>query len=133
MSETKGKNGDLLALLLRPELPNVQKDLPTAQYKVKRLSELVGEDVVFTLRALPYGKIQQLSEGIGGEMNVQILLAGCVEPDLRSGALQEKYGGATPAETVKALLLPGEIEDLSRAVERLCGYRRTTIDEVKNA
>ena len=44
----------------------------------------------------------------------------------------EKFGGATPAETVKAALLPGEIEDLSRAVERLCGYRRTTIEEVKN-
>ena len=47
--------------------------------------------------------------------------------------LKEKYGGATPAETVKAMLLPGEIEDLSRAVERLCGFRRITIDEVKNA
>ena len=40
---------DLLALLLRPELPNVQKDLPTARYNVKRLSEAVGENVVFTL------------------------------------------------------------------------------------
>ena len=29
------------------------------------------------------------------------------------------------------MLLPGEIEDLSRAVERLCGFRRITIDEVK--
>ena len=33
----------------------------------------------------------------------------------------------------KAILLPGEIEDLSRAVEKLCGYRRTTIEEIKNA
>ena len=31
------------------------------------------------------------------------------------------------------MLLPGEFEDLSRAVERLCGFRRITIDEVKNA
>ena len=56
--------------------------------------------------------------------------------DMRTGIeskLKEKYGGATPAETVKAMLLPGEIEDLSRAVERLCGFRRITIDEVKNA
>ena len=30
-------------------------------------------------------------------------------------------------------LMTGEIEDLSRAVERLCGFRRITIDEVKNA
>ena len=62
-----------------------------------------------------------------------VLLAGCVEPDLKAKELKEKYGGATPAETVKAMLLPGEIEDLSRAVERLCGFRRITIKEVKNA
>ena len=34
---------------------------------------------------------------------------------------------------MKAMLLPGEIADLSRAVERLCGYRRLTIEEIKNA
>ena len=119
------KRTDLLALLLRPELPNVQKELPTAEYRVKRLSEALGTDVVFKLRALPYGK--------AGDPMLDILLAGCVEPDLKAKELKEKYGGATPAETVKAMLLPGEIEDLSRAVERLCGFRRITIDEVKNA
>ena len=41
------KRTDLLALLLRPELPNVQKELPTAEYRVKRLSEALGTDVVF--------------------------------------------------------------------------------------
>ena len=124
---------DLLALLLRADLPNVQKQLPTARYRVKRLSELTGRDVAFTLRALPYGKVQSIRESNGDDMNVQILLEGCVEPNLRAPELRERYGGATPAETVKALLLPGEIEDLRRAVERLCGFRRTTIEEVKNA
>lgn len=56
-----------------------------------------------------------------------------MDPDLKDPMLKERFGGATPAETVKAMLLPGEIEDLSRAVERLCGYRRATIEEVKNA
>ncbi len=124
---------DLLALLLRPELPNVQRQLPTARYRVQRLSEALGEDVVFTLRALPYGAVQRMRESAAGDTSVQILLQGCVEPDWKDPALKERWGGATPAETVKNVLLPGEIEDLSRAVERLCGYRRTTIDEVKNA
>ena len=124
---------DLLALLLRPELPNVQKDLPTARYKMKRLSRLVGADVVFQLKGLPYGKVQRIRESVSEDTNVQILLAGCVEPDWKAPELREKYGGATPAETVKAALLPGEIEELSRAIERLCGYRMATIEEVKNA
>ena len=38
----------------------------------------------------------------------------------------------TPAETLKAMLLPGEIADLAIVVEKLSGYRRTTIEEVKN-
>ena len=101
MSEEK--KTDLVSLLLRPELPNVLKELPTARYRIKRLSELTGEDVVFTLRGLPYGKVQKLRESLSDDVSVHILLQGCVEPDL------------------------------SRAVEKLCGYRRTTIDEVKNA
>jgi len=124
---------DILALLLRPELPNVQKELPTARYKMKRLSRLVGADVVFQLKGLPYGKVQRIRESVSEDTNVQILLAGCVEPDWKAPELREKYGGATPAETVKAALLPGEIEELSRAIERLCGYRMATIEEVKNA
>ena len=127
------KKTDLLALLLRPELPNVQKELPTAQYRVKRLSQLLDTDVVFTLKGLPYGKVQKLRESMSDDVSVQILLQGCVEPNLKDPALKERYGGATPAETVKAMLLPGEIEDLSRAVEQLCGYRKLTIEEVKNA
>ena len=127
------KKTDLVSLLLRPELPNVQKELPTAKYKVNRLSELLGTDVVFTLKGLPYGKVQKLRESLFGDVDIHILLQGCVDPDLKDPALKDRFGGATPAETVKALLLPGEIADLSRAVERLCGYRRQTIDEVKNA
>ena len=83
--------------------------------------------------ALPYGKVKSIRDSVAGDPGLDILLAGCVEPDLKAKELKEKYGGATPAETVKAMLLPGEIEDLSRAVERLCGFRRITIDEVKNA
>lgn len=131
--EKRRSTVDLLQLLLRPELPNVQKELPTTQYKVKRLSELVGEDIVFQLRGLPYGKVQKLKSSMSDDSSVQIVLAGCVDPDWKSPELKEKYGGATPAETMKAVLLPGEIEDLSRAVERLCGYRKVTIEEVKNA
>ena len=89
------KRTDLLALLLRPELPNVQKELPTAEYRVKRLSEALGTDVVFKLRALPYGKVKSIRDSVAGDPGLDILLAGCVEPDLKAKELKEKYGGAT--------------------------------------
>ena len=82
-----------------------------------------------TLHALPYGKAQDLKE-MTRDVEVHILLAGCGE--LSNPALRDKFGGATPAETVKNMLLPGEIADLSRAVERLTGYRQNTIAEIKN-
>lgn len=122
----------VLEVLLGGTVPNVEKSLPTTSYKVDRLSELAGTDIVFKLQALPYGKAHDL-ERFTQDADVNILLAGCEEPDLKDERLQKKFGGATPAETVKKLLLAGEITDLSQAIERLSGYRRTTITEVKNA
>ena len=121
----------VLETLLGGTVPNVEKELPTAKYKVDRLSELAGHDVVFTLRGLPYGKTHDLAR-FTQDADVNILLAGCAEPDLKDPRLMEKFGGATPAEAVKRMLLPGEIADLGMAVEKLSGYRRVTITEVKN-
>ncbi len=115
--------------MLRPEAEDVQKNLPTARYEIKRLSRSLGEPVTLELRALPYVRAQDLRE-LAQDAELHILLAGCEE--LKDPALQGKFGGATPAETVKAMLLPGEIADLSRAVERLSGYRQNTIREIKN-
>lgn len=115
--------------MLRPEAEDVRKNLPTARYEIKRLSRKLGEPVVVELRALPYGKAQELAE-LEQDQDVHILLAGCGE--LKDEGLRAKFGGATPAETVKAMLLPGEIADLSRAVERLSGFRQNTIREIKN-
>ena len=115
--------------MLRPEVMDVQTDLPTDRYEIKRLSRLLDEPVSVELRALPYGKAQELRE-LERDVEVHILLAGCQE--LKDEGLRAKFGGATPAETVKAMLLPGEIADLSRAVERLSGFRQNTIREIKN-
>ena len=120
-----------LELLLGADITSVKANLPTARYEVPRLSEEAGAPVVFTLRALPYGRVQELKR-LTEEADIQILLAGCVDPDLKAAALQEKFQGVTPAETLKAMLLPGEIADLAIVVEKLSGYRRTTIEEVKN-
>ena len=116
--------------ILKPEIPSVQEALPKAKYEVKRISKLAGEPVEFELQGLTYGKAQELKE-MGAEQQVMIVLAGC--PELRSPEIAKKFGAASPAEAIKMLLLPGEIADLSIAIERLSGYRRNTIKEVKNS
>ena len=118
-----------LDMMLRPEIPAVQNALPRAKYEVKRLSRLVKEPVTLELHGLTYNSAQDLRT-LEHDQEVMILLAGC--PELKDPELRAKFGGVTPAETVKAMLLPGEIADLSHAVEQLTGYRRMTIREIKN-
>lgn len=119
----------LLDALLLPQVEDVQKNLPRGTFEIKRLTQLTGEPVTVELRGLPYDKAQDL-RNMEKDQEVMILLAGC--PELKSEELKAKFGGVTPAETVKAMLTPGEIVDLSRAVERLTGYRQNTIRELKN-
>jgi Phage XkdN-like protein. len=116
-----------LDLLLKAEIP----ELPEKDLKIKRLSELCKEDVVFKIKALPYSQATEISKAQKDDMNVHIVLAGTVEPNLKDGELLAKYNAATPAELVKKMLLPGEVEDISRSIETLSGYRTVTIEEIK--
>lgn len=114
-----------LLLGLKPQ------ELPTKKVKLKRLSKACGEDVVFALRGLPYDRVAEIKELNTDDMSVDIVLAGVTSPNLRDKGLMEKYHTPTPAEMVKVMLLPGEIEDLTREIEKLSGYRVTTLEEIK--
>ena len=96
---------DTLELLLKANPQN----LPEKQIKLKRLSKECGGDVIFTIRALTYNKVVEIKTAhAGGDMEVHILLSGVVSPDLKSEELKKKYKAITPAEMVKAMLLPGK-------------------------
>ena len=114
----------ILDLLLRPETPDVQKDLPRASYEVVRLSELYGEPFVLELKGLPYGKALELKDMTDCE--IQTVLAGDADGVWRSTELLMAHG-PTPAEVVKSYLLPGEIRAVAVAVEQLSGYRKPVV------
>jgi hypothetical protein len=118
-----------LDAILKPEVGFVENNLPTAEFELIRLSKMAGEPVIITLHGLTYSKCQQLRE-MEQESEIHILLAGC--DDLRDPSFLSEFAGATPAESVKKLLLAGEIAGLAKEVEKLSGYRNATIDEVKN-
>lgn len=117
----------VIDMLLNLEPPK----LPEKQIKLKRLSKLCEAEVSFAIRALPYGRVADIRKLGSDNMDVDIILAGVIAPDLKDKRLCDKYGAATPAELVKKMLLPGEIEDISREIERLSGYRTVTIEEIK--
>lgn len=122
---------DTLEILLNSE----RKNMPEKDVKIKRLSKECGKDVLFRLRALDYNRVTEIKSNISdNDMNIHIILAGVVSPNLKSNELLEKYNAATPAELFKCdkpLLLPGEIEDISREIEKLSGYRIANIEEIK--
>ena len=116
---------NVMDLLLKAQ----SRKLPEKKVRLKMLSKELGQDVIFKIRALPYSEVARIREK-EDDMNVYIVLAGVVEPNLRSTELMQKYDAPTPIEMIKAMLLPGEIEDISRQIERLSGYRVETLEEI---
>ena len=124
------KNVSALDLLLRPELPDVRKVLPEKRVEVTRLSE----PAVVTLRALSYNEIRQVQDKPREEQAVSAVLYGCKDPDLRDKRLLDpERGAATPLDAIKARLTAGEIDELYIEIQKLSGYLRRTLAEVKNA
>lgn len=128
------KKVSALDLLLRPELPDVRKSLPEKRMEVKRLSELAGEPVVFTLRALSYKEIRDIQDKRREDQAVSAVLYGCKDPDWRDRRLLTAVSGAvTPLDVIQARLNPGEIDELYVEIQKLSGYIDRTLREVKNA
>lgn len=128
------KNISVLDLLLRTDLPDVRKVLPEKRVEVKRLSELAAEPVVFTLRALTYDETRQLQDKSREDQAVAAVLYACKDPDWRDKRLLDPAGGAvTPLDAIKARLTAGEIDELYIEIQKLSGYLRRTLADVKNA
>ena len=128
------KKASVLDLLLRPELPDVRKVLPEKQVEVNRLTELAGEPVVFTLRALTYNETRQIQDKPREDQALSAVLYGCKDPDFRDKRLLDAEKGiVTPLDAIKARLSAGEIDEAYIEIQELSGYLRRTLAEVKNA
>jgi len=103
-----------------------EKQLPVKekQFRLKRLG------ITMTLRSLSYNRVQEIKK-IGSDIQIHELLAGVRDPDLKNQALLDHYGAATPAELVKTMFSPGEIEEICIEIDRLSGYRQVTLEAVK--
>ncbi|MGO5023902.1 phage tail assembly chaperone [Lawsonibacter sp. LCP25S3_G6] len=115
----------ILDLLLRPDTPDVQKQLARARFELPRLSEVYGEPFVLQLKGMPYGRALEIKDMTNSEL--QTVLAGDDSGIWKSEELQREKGVSTPAELVTHLLLPGEIRAVSVAVEQLSGFRKPVL------
>ena len=130
----KKSSVSVLDLLLRPELPDVRRELPEKRVEVKRLSRLAGEPVVFRLKALTYDQTRLVQDKPRGEQAVEMVLLGCTEPNWRApGLLDPAKNIATPIDAIKAKLTAGEIDELAVEIQMLGGYIVRALEDVKNA
>ena len=94
----------------------------------KSWTDADGNPVVFRIRELSYNKVRELQEmNTGKDLPAAIITAGVIEPNLRDERLQQACGAATPYEVVRKMLRAGELEDLQAALEKLSGYRGSTL------
>ncbi len=119
---------NILDVLLKNEPPKAEKK---REYKIKRLSEAWNTDVVLELKALGYNRVAEIKEMKDEEIPIHIILAGETTGVFKNKELMEKYGVPTPTELVKKILSAGEIEEISKQIEVLSGYRTKTIEEIK--
>lgn len=132
-----------LDLLLKSDLTKIQR--PTKEVELKRLSEILGDTVIFKCEALDAERFNEIQENAlhinekgefeninTGEMQIFTILEGVKEPSLKSKDLLEKFGAVTPKELIKKLLLPGEISNLYNIISELSGFNKDTVVEIKN-
>ena len=128
MSEKKS----VLGILLQSNLPDMRKSLPERKVEISRLSALVGEPVMFTLRGLTYDQVRRIMDKPTKEQAIYGVMYGCVDPIWKNAPLDKEKGIATQVDAAKAMLLSGEVDDLYIEIQRLSGYRRRTLSDVKN-
>lgn len=140
-------NKTTLAVLLGADRGKL-KLVPTRQVEINRLSEIAGEPVVFTMRALTGDELTECQEASmraarNGEeeemdsrtMQVMCVLTACKDPNLRDKELMALYEAATPEQLLNGdspLLLPGEISHLFTVTQELSGFGEGAVSEVKN-
>ena len=128
------------------EFLKLNRAVVSAQVEVDIGGRLSGKP--FTVRAMSYDEwtdMQQRSVTVArdgraklnaGKLNELIALACCVEPDFSSSDFIDEMGCKTPSELLRAVLLPGEILDVSKEISRISGFDNDfdeLVDEAKNS
>ena len=119
----------------------------TEEYEVERLSKILGEKFVLTLKAIPakrYSEIQTTAINMNGtrksvdlyKMQMLTLNEGIKEPNLAEPNLLKKFGATTPFDMYEKLFLAGEITNITNKISTLSGYseeeKQQNIEEIKN-
>lgn len=107
---------------------------PTAEFEVSRLSEEIGQPFMIRARALTAREMDDLPME---NLKEHTILEAVIEPEFRDKRLAEKFrpegrkSPLTPVEVVNALLLPGEVVNLSNGIMELSGFSKNAVEKIR--
>lgn len=118
--------------------------MPEKEIEIERLSKLLGEKIVFKIKAIDgakYADIQRMAvdyDSMGKikdidnfKLQVLTVIEGTIDPNFKNKQLLEHYSCTTPEDLVRKLLLAGEIVDLANEIAALSGFE-TELEDIKN-
>lgn len=135
----------LLDKMLKTDLEKI-KEMPREKIEIPRLMEKFGEPIV--VQAIGTDRLNEIQEmnNSGGKAGknstktmddlaatLEIVADGVVDPNFRDSRLLEKFNTPDPGDIIKAILLPGEIQQISMKILELCGMNeknKPTQDEI---
>jgi hypothetical protein len=136
----------LVDVLLNSDVDEILAE-KTEEYEVERLSKVLGEKFVLTLKSIPakrYSEIQTTAINVNNKrksvdlykMQMLTLNEGIKEPNLADTNLLKKFNATTPFDMYEKLFLAGEITDIANKISALSGYseeeKQQNIEEIKN-
>jgi len=135
---------NLVDKLMKLDTAELEK-MPISKIKAKRLTEIMGEDAMITVRAIKGERYTELTTNTVDskgkvrmdkiyDANALVAAEGIVDPDVRSAELQKHFGCASPKELVKVLFPGGELAKIAGEITDLSGYGDDdeAEEEVKN-
>lgn len=110
------------------------RERPTASLRIKRLSEILGEDFVLEIRGLTQKEISNLGES---PTKADFIIAGVTNFDFGESRLCEalkpkaRITPLFPPEVVDAILLPGEKNAICDKILALSGFSDNAVEKIE--
>ena len=125
-------------------------EIPTEKVKACHLSKVAGEEIEITVKALSgsrYTEIMSSATNKSGRVDMNrvydthaMVVARCIEPNLKDKELKEHYKAETPHDLAKMLFPGGELVKISEKIGELSGFGKKDdaddgieYDDIKNS
>lgn len=132
---------NLTEMLLSSDIKDFE--LPTKELEVKRLSEVYKQPFIVCFRAMRPDEEEEVQrdcmtitkDGVSvdsSKMKYMTAAKCLINPDIKNKELQSKFQVPNHFELLKKLLLVGEVTAVYEEIQKLSGYGKDKVEEIKN-